>query len=134
MNAIITDIEDGIADVENRLGVEEKKVVAALKPLITSIVAAGKADLVADVETDIPAVATALLTSGEAAALTTAAGEITSQVATQGKQLEQTAVTGLAAAAVALAKSSSSSAGGSSTSGASTAAVGTAPASTPAAS
>jgi len=116
-------IEADVAAFEAWMTTDAKKVVTALKPLINSIVAAGKADIVADVETDIPSVAAALLTGGEVAALTTAGAEITTQLATQGKQLEQTAITGLAATAVAAAKASaaSSASGSSGTASATTA-------------
>ena len=72
LETIEADIKADVDAFEAWLTTDAKKVVTALKPLIDSIVAAGKADIVADVETDIPSVAAALLTGGEAAALTTA--------------------------------------------------------------
>jgi hypothetical protein len=97
---------DILADIENWLGIEEKKVVAFLKPIITDVVAAGKQDLLADITSDAPAVAAAFVSGGAPAALAIGVTDVTTQLEAQGKALAATTVTALAAAAVASAQAS----------------------------
>lgn len=101
-------IEDVIQDVESWLGIEEKKVVTFLKPIIIDVVAAGKQDLLADIESDAPAVAAAFVSGGPPAALAIGVTDITTQLESQGKALAATTVTALASAAVATAQATAS--------------------------
>lgn len=111
-NAILADIEAEFDSLVGDLETDTKKVIAFFKPVITDIVAAGKADLLQDVVTDAPALATAYVSGGTTAVVASLTAD-SAQLVSQGKALATTTIEAIASAAAATAQAAASSASGS---------------------
>lgn len=126
LETLEADAKAELAKVENFLTTEESKVASFLKPIISEIVSAGKADLLQDIVVDAPSIVAAEVSGGPAAALTAGIAQVTTQLEAQGKALSQQAITTLGAAVVAQAKAVQGSSVSGTASSASGAASGTA--------
>jgi len=103
-----SDIKADVDAVEVWRGVEEKKVVSVLKPIIQDVIAAGKQDLLQDIIADTPAAVAAEITGGPAAAIGVTATALGVQLDAQVKALAQTILTAVASAVVASAQAAAS--------------------------